>query len=175
MPTDTGYTFVSSGLEAAGVERILRLKGAADERKPLSLLCKDLATVDAYALGIDRPMFKLLKTYFAVPGPYTFILRAVEAAEAGVPRRQAAVEAQRDWRAHPSDPPAWRMLEQLDELLLCSTVPKPRRRGRLQPGRVVLARRRRLVLAGRLARRRQPPRRRLDGVRPVRYRRRRGV
>ena len=91
MPTDTGYTFVSSVTSKAGVERILRLKGAADERKPLSPLCKDLATVDAYALGIDRPMFKLLKTY--LPGPYTFILRA----SSKLPK-QAYHDGKRQWK-----------------------------------------------------------------------------
>ena len=124
MPTDTGYTFVSSVTSKAGVERILRLKGAADERKPLSLLCKDLATVDAYALGIDRPMFKLLKTY--LPGPYTFILRA----SSKLPK-QAYHDGKRQWKRSeigvriPGDPVTLAMLEQLDEPLLCSTVPSP--------------------------------------------------
>ena len=107
-----------------GVERILRLKGAADERKPLSLLCKDLATVDAYALGIDRPMFKLLKTY--LPGPYTFILRA----SSKLPK-QAYHDGKRQWKRSeigvriPGDAVCLAMLEQLDEPLLCSTVPSP--------------------------------------------------
>ena len=89
-----------------GVSRILKLKGVSNGRKPLSLLCRDLATIQEYALGIDKTKYKTLRschppgpppchppgppprpaswpdakpapnTRSHLPGPYTFILRA---------------------------------------------------------------------------------------------------
>ena len=44
-----------------GVSRILKLKGVSNGRKPLSLLCRDLATIQEYALGIDKTKYKTLR------------------------------------------------------------------------------------------------------------------
>jgi len=46
-----------------GVSRILKLKGVSNGRKPLSLLCRDLATIQEYALGIDKTKYKMLRSY----------------------------------------------------------------------------------------------------------------
>mmetsp|Transcript_21719 Transcript_21719/g.47349 ORF Transcript_21719/g.47349 Transcript_21719/m.47349 type:complete len:325 (+) Transcript_21719:101-1075(+) len=77
LPTDTGYGFVTPIDSKAGLERILKMKGYLGCKKPLSLLCSDLATIDKYCYGIDRQVFKLLKGN--LPGPYTFILPASSA------------------------------------------------------------------------------------------------
>ena len=74
LPTDTGYGFVTPIDSKAGLERILKMKGYLGCKKPLSLLCSDLATIDQYAYGIDKQVFKVLKGN--LPGPYTFILPA---------------------------------------------------------------------------------------------------
>ena len=74
LPTDTGYGFVTPIDSKAGLERILKMKGYLGCKKPLSLLCHDLATIDQYCYGIDRRTFKILKSAF--PGPYTIILPA---------------------------------------------------------------------------------------------------
>jgi len=74
LPTDTGYGFVTTIDSKAGLERILKMKGYLGCKKPLSLLCNDLATIDQYCYGIDRQTFKTLKAAF--PGPYTIILPA---------------------------------------------------------------------------------------------------
>jgi len=74
LPTDTGYGFVTTIDSKAGLERILKMKGYLGCKKPLSLLCNDLATIDQYCYGIDKQTFKILKAAF--PGPYTIILPA---------------------------------------------------------------------------------------------------
>ena len=86
------------------------------------MLCRDLATIDAFALGIDRPLYKLLRSH--LPGPYTFILRASPALP-----KMVYHDGQRQWKRAeigvriPADPVCAALLEQLDEPLLCSTVP----------------------------------------------------
>ena len=122
IPTDTSYSFVTTVSSKEGVERILRLKGASHRKKPLSLLCRDLATIDEFALGIDKPVYKLLRSH--LPGPYTFILRASPALPKVVYH-----DGQRQWKRSeigvriPDDAVCTSLLEQLDEPLLCSTVP----------------------------------------------------
>ena len=74
LPTDTGYGFVTTIDSKAGLERILKRKGYLGCKKPLSLLCNDLSTIDQYCYGIDKQTFKILKAAF--PGPYTIILPA---------------------------------------------------------------------------------------------------
>ena len=74
LPTDTGYGFVTPIDSKAGLERILKMKGYLGCKKPLSMICNDLATIDQYCYGIDRQTFKILKSAF--PGPFTIILPA---------------------------------------------------------------------------------------------------
>lgn len=77
LPTETGYGFVCSLDSKDGLERMLRIKGQHQCKKPMSLLCSDLSTIDKYCFGIDRGIFKILKKN--LPGPYTFILPAKNA------------------------------------------------------------------------------------------------
>ncbi|CAB9502791.1 yrdC domain containing (E. coli) [Seminavis robusta] len=74
LPTDTGYGFVTPLDSKQGLERLLRIKGIQDCKKPLSLLCSNLKTIDEFCFGIDKAAFKVLKKN--LPGPYTFILPA---------------------------------------------------------------------------------------------------
>ena len=74
VPTETGYGFVTLLESREGLERILRIKGLEQCKKPLSLLCGDLSTIDKYCYGINRGVFKILKKN--LPGAYTFILPA---------------------------------------------------------------------------------------------------
>lgn len=70
----------------------------------------------------DKGLFKLLKN--CLPGPYTFILRA----SAELPKMVYA-GGKKSWKRKeigiriPSDPVCQGVLEQLEEPLLCSTVP----------------------------------------------------
>jgi len=122
IPTDTGYCFVTSIASHEGVQRILKLINAKDERKPLSLLCGDLPTIQKFAFGVDRPTFKLLKN--CLPGPYTFILRA----SSNLPRMWIK-SGKRKYRREtvgirmPDDPICQAVLEQLGEPLLSLSVP----------------------------------------------------
>ncbi|MDM7455706.1 MAG: L-threonylcarbamoyladenylate synthase [Tepidimonas sp.] len=79
VPTDSSYALVCHLDDKAAVERLRRIRGV-DERHHLTLLCRDLSELAAYA-RVDNRQYRLLKA--ATPGPYTFILEASKE----VPRR----------------------------------------------------------------------------------------
>jgi tRNA threonylcarbamoyl adenosine modification protein (Sua5/YciO/YrdC/YwlC family) len=122
LPTDVSYSFVAPLSSKDGTKRILALKGARGEKKPLSLLCRSLADVEEYTKGVTREGFKLLKS--ALPGPFTFIMPASASLPRGIYKDGA-----RQWKRDtvgvrmPDDPVCLAVLEALDEPLLCSTVP----------------------------------------------------
>lgn len=72
-PTDTLFGLGCLASRKKGIDRILQIKGR-DPKKPLSLLCADLAMLGRYSQHQDTPTFRLLKAMF--PGPYTAILPA---------------------------------------------------------------------------------------------------
>eukprot|EP00546_Thalassionema_frauenfeldii_P015163 CAMPEP_0178917904 /NCGR_PEP_ID=MMETSP0786-20121207/13523_1 /TAXON_ID=186022 /ORGANISM="Thalassionema frauenfeldii, Strain CCMP 1798" /LENGTH=262 /DNA_ID=CAMNT_0020591541 /DNA_START=59 /DNA_END=847 /DNA_ORIENTATION=+ len=74
VPTDTGYGFVTPIDSKTGLERLLRIKGLHQCKKPMSLLCSDLSTINTYCYGISKHLFRILKKN--LPGSYTFILPA---------------------------------------------------------------------------------------------------
>jgi tRNA threonylcarbamoyl adenosine modification protein (Sua5/YciO/YrdC/YwlC family) len=122
VPTDVGYAFVTTLRSRQGVQRILDMIDVDDPRKPLSLLCPDLAAIEKYTKGIDKFRFKLIKK--ALPGPYTFILQA----SSELPRVYIKSGKRRYKRETvgvrmPDDPVVLSILEQLGEPLLGSTVP----------------------------------------------------
>lgn len=122
MPTDTGYSFVTSVSSREGVPRILNFIDSDDQRKPLSLYCADLSTLSHYTAEVDRPTFKMLKG--CLPGPYTFILPAsgnlpktyIKSGKRKYKRQTVGVRI-------PDDPVVQTVLEQLDEPLLGLSVP----------------------------------------------------
>mmetsp|Transcript_20105 Transcript_20105/g.49353 ORF Transcript_20105/g.49353 Transcript_20105/m.49353 type:complete len:273 (+) Transcript_20105:1243-2061(+) len=72
IPTEMGYGFVCPLMSKTGLERMLRIKETNNCKRPMTLLCSDLATIDEYCFGIDRGVFKTLKKN--LPGSYRFIL-----------------------------------------------------------------------------------------------------
>eukprot|EP00752_Nemacystus_decipiens_P011815 g10484.t1 len=124
IPTDTCYTFACDILSRKGVERILQIKNEQGRHKPLSLLCKDISTMNTYAKGIDKALFKTMKA--ALPGPFTFILPSTNE----VPRMLIEHKHhKKTWKRKeigirlPDAPVLLDLLQQLDGPLLCSSVP----------------------------------------------------
>ncbi|CAM9117627.1 unnamed protein product [Ectocarpus fasciculatus] len=124
IPTDTCYTFACDILSRKGVERILQIKNEQGRHKPLSLLCKDISTMNTYAKGIDKALFKTMKA--ALPGPFTFILPSTNE----VPRMLIEHKHhKKTWKRKeigirlPDAPVLLDLLQQLDGPLLCGSVP----------------------------------------------------
>lgn len=79
VPTDSSYALVCHLDDKAAADRLRRIR-QVDDRHHLTVLCRDLGEVSAYA-KVDNRQYRLLK--LATPGPYTFILEAGR----DVPRR----------------------------------------------------------------------------------------
>ena len=79
VPTDSSYALVCHLDDKAAADALRRIRGV-DDKHHLTLLCRDLSELGAYA-RVDNKQFRFLKA--ATPGPYTFILEASKE----VPRR----------------------------------------------------------------------------------------
>jgi tRNA threonylcarbamoyl adenosine modification protein (Sua5/YciO/YrdC/YwlC family) len=79
VPTDSSYALVCHLDDKTAADALRRIRGV-DDKHHLTLLCRDLSELSAYA-RVDNKQFRLLKA--ATPGPYTFILEASKE----VPRR----------------------------------------------------------------------------------------
>jgi tRNA threonylcarbamoyl adenosine modification protein (Sua5/YciO/YrdC/YwlC family) len=79
IPTDSSYALVCRLDDKAAAEALRRIR-RVDEKHLLTLLCRDLSELAAYA-RVDNQQYRLLK--LGTPGPYTFILEATKE----VPRR----------------------------------------------------------------------------------------
>ena len=79
VPTDSSYALVCRLDDKAAAEKLRRIRGV-DDKHHLTLLCRDLSELAAYA-RVDNKQYRLLK--LGTPGPFTFILEATKE----VPRR----------------------------------------------------------------------------------------
>ena len=71
-PTDSAYALASRLRNKRGVERLRAIRRLGP-RHNFTLICRDLASIAAYA-RVNNRNFRLLKAF--TPGPYTFILPA---------------------------------------------------------------------------------------------------
>ncbi|CAE7851082.1 yciO [Symbiodinium sp. KB8] len=127
IPTDTQHAYVTPVNSKSGVRRIYDIKGvAADQRKPLSLLCSDLSMASKYCdvAALPRKWFQNMKA--CLPGPYTFILRA----SGEVPRIVMDHKSRsKVWKRRevgirvPNNSIVWQLVEDLEAPLLASSAP----------------------------------------------------
>ena len=79
VPTDSSYALVCQLDDKAAVDNMRRIR-QLDDKRLLSLLCRDLSELASYA-RVNNAQYRLLRQ--GTPGPYTFILEASRE----VPRR----------------------------------------------------------------------------------------
>ena len=111
-PTDSCYALGCELSAANAAERLRRLRGI-DQRHHLTLMCRDLSEISAYAL-VDDARYRLLKR--VTPGSYTFILPA----RRQVPRRathRKTIGVRIPW--HPAE---HALLSELDAPMLSTTL-----------------------------------------------------
>jgi tRNA threonylcarbamoyl adenosine modification protein (Sua5/YciO/YrdC/YwlC family) len=111
-PTDSCYALGCHLGDAGALERLRRIRGIG-ERHHLTLMCRDLSEISAYAI-VDDARFRLLKS--VTPGSYTFILPA----RRQVPRR--ATNRKTIGVRIPGHPAAHALLAELDEPMLSTTL-----------------------------------------------------
>ena len=116
-PTDSCYALGCLQASAKAIERLRRVRGV-DERHHLTLMCRDLAEVGAYAI-VDDARFRLIKR--VTPGAYTFILRATRS----VPRRVLHPKKKTIGVRIPEHAVARALLVELDEPMLSTTLMLP--------------------------------------------------
>lgn len=116
-PTDSCYALGCHLGDAAAQARLRRVRGV-DAKHHLTLMCRSLSEISAYAL-VDNAQFQTLK--LATPGPYTFILRATRE----VPRRLQHPRRKTIGVRVPAHAVAQALLEALGEPMLSSTLILP--------------------------------------------------
>lgn len=115
-PTDTLYGLAADIDNRAAIDRLYSLR-RLNPNKPLSLICSDISDVAKYAI-MDDECFRFMKR--ALPGPYTFILRATRAAPRMGQNRRRAVGVR-----VPAHPVARALVEQLGRPLLSTSAAPP--------------------------------------------------
>jgi len=73
-PTDTVYGLGCDITKPRAVEKVAKIKGIDLRKANFSILCHNLSHLSDYAFHVDTPVYKVMKK--ALPGPFTFILRA---------------------------------------------------------------------------------------------------
>jgi tRNA threonylcarbamoyl adenosine modification protein (Sua5/YciO/YrdC/YwlC family) len=115
--TDSCYA-LGCHLGDAGAQARLRRVRVMDEKHHLTLMCRDLSEVAAYAI-FDNAQFRLLKA--ATPGSYTFILRATRE----VPRRLLHARRKSIGVRVPAHATARALLAEMGEPMLSATLLLP--------------------------------------------------
>jgi len=117
IPTDSCYALVCHLDDKPAVDHIRRLR-RIDERHHLTLLCRDLSEIAAYA-RVDNASYRLLR--LATPGPYTFILEATRE----VPRRLSHPSRKTIGIRVPDHPVALQLLQELGQPLIGTSLQLP--------------------------------------------------
>ena len=116
-PTDSCYALGCHIGDKDAMDRLRRVRGI-DDKRHLTLMCRDLSEIATYAL-VDNVQYRLLKA--ATPGSYTFILRATRE----VPRRLLHPRRKTIGVRVPQHVVAHALLADLNEPMLSATLQLP--------------------------------------------------
>ena len=116
-PTDSCYALGCHTGDKAAMERMRRIR-RVDDKHHLTLLCRDLSEIAAFA-RVDNAQYRLLKRL--TPGSYTFILEATRE----LPRRILHPKRKTIGIRVPDHPVAHALLAELGEPLLSTTAILP--------------------------------------------------
>jgi len=117
LPTDSSYALACHLDDKAAAERLRRIR-EVDDKHHLTLLCRDLSELAAYA-RVDNRQYRLLK--LGTPGPYTFILQATKE----VPRRLSHPSRRTIGLRVPAHAVTQALLAQFGQPLLATTLIPP--------------------------------------------------
>ena len=130
-PTDSCYALGCHLGDAAAQQRLRRVRDM-DDKHHLTLMCRDLSQIAAYAL-VDNVQFHTLK--LGTPGSYTFILRATRE----VPRRLQHPRRKTIGVRVPEHAVAQALLAELGEPMLSATLILPNATEPLADGAAIRA------------------------------------
>ena len=113
-PTDSCYAFGCHVGDKLAMERLRRLRGL-DDRRHLTLVCRDLSEIALYA-RVDNARYRLLR--HLTPGSFTFILQGTRE----LPRRLLHARRKTIGVRIPDHPVTQALMAELDEPLLSATA-----------------------------------------------------
>ena len=116
-PTDSCYAIGCHLGDAPAQERLRGVRGV-DDKHHLTLMCRDLSEIAAYAV-VDNVQYRILKA--VMPGSFTFILRATRE----VPRRLMHPNRKTIGVRVPEHPVAHALLAELNAPMLSATLALP--------------------------------------------------
>jgi tRNA threonylcarbamoyl adenosine modification protein (Sua5/YciO/YrdC/YwlC family) len=116
-PTDSCYALGCHIGDKDAMDRLRAVRGL-DDRRHLTLMCRDLSEIAIYAM-VDNTHYRLMKA--ATPGSYTFILPATRE----VPRRLMHPKRRTIGVRVPQHPVAHALLSELGEPMLSATLQLP--------------------------------------------------
>lgn len=73
-PSDTVYALGCDIYQSKAIERIYKIKKKDPKKANFSFICYDLSHLSDFVFSIDTPIYRVMRK--ALPGPFTFILRA---------------------------------------------------------------------------------------------------
>jgi tRNA threonylcarbamoyl adenosine modification protein (Sua5/YciO/YrdC/YwlC family) len=79
IPTDTVYALVCGSDQLKAVDKICHVRHLEPERAMLSIFCRDISQVAAYAAQLSNETFRIIRRN--TPGPFTFILKMSNSAQ----------------------------------------------------------------------------------------------
>jgi len=116
-PTDSCYAFGCHVGDKQAMERLRTLRGF-DDRRHLTLVCRDLSEIALYA-RVDNATYRLMR--HLTPGSYTFILKGTRE----LPRRLLHAKRKTIGVRVPDHPVTQALMAELDEPLLSATAVLP--------------------------------------------------
>ena len=116
-PTDSCYALGCHIGDKEAMDRLRSVRGI-DDKRHLTLMCRDLSEIAEYAI-VDNVQYRLLKA--ATPGSYTFLLRATRE----VPRRLMHPKRKTIGVRVPQHAVAHALLAELNEPMLSATLQLP--------------------------------------------------
>ena len=85
-PSDTVYALGCDITNTKAMEKVAKIKGIKLEKNTFSFVCNDLSHLSDFVKPIETKKFKILKR--ALPGPFTFILPAINNLPKGFKKRK---------------------------------------------------------------------------------------
>ena len=132
VPTDSSYALVCQLDDRGAADQLRRIR-QLDDKRLLSLICRDLSELASYA-RVDNAQYRLLKA--GTPGPFTFVLEASKE----VPRRVSHPQRKTIGLRVPEHPALQALLEVHGAPLLATTLILPGETEPLNDPEEILAR-----------------------------------
>jgi tRNA threonylcarbamoyl adenosine modification protein (Sua5/YciO/YrdC/YwlC family) len=116
FPIDTAYVFCCALSSKKAMKRIYQLKNG-DKKTHLTFVCNKTKQFQEYTTGLSNQVFRKIKS--SIPGPYIFVFEASKKIPKTLLSSRPIIGVK-----IPESPLSHLLVEQMDEPLLTSSIPK---------------------------------------------------